>query len=177
LVAQAAMKTHLSQSIGAGALVGQHGMSPAISSVIADADISSAVAAIDAVPAMTGRDNGANTSPAIMKIASSQRMVIWRFTSTKSHRTAQIDSPRGNDAVIVPRNHLPLCSPAAPLNRPALVNRRSIEVRSIAPGNIRISHKPKIRASRDAKPTQNTSSDRWPQSTSDRSRRVPGRPT
>jgi hypothetical protein len=87
LVAQAAMKTHLSQSIGAGALVGQHGMSLAIWS----ADISSAIAAIDAsdaVPAMTGRDSGANTSPAIMKIASSRRMVIWRFTSTKSHRTA-----------------------------------------------------------------------------------------
>jgi hypothetical protein len=41
---------------------------------------------------MTGRDSGANTSPAIMKIASSRRMVIWRFTSTKSHRRVQIDS-------------------------------------------------------------------------------------
>jgi hypothetical protein len=91
LVAQAAMKTHLSQSIGAGALVGQHGMSLAISSAIADMDMSPAIADIDAseaVPAMTGRDSGANTSPAIMKIASSRRMVIWRFTSTKSHRTA-----------------------------------------------------------------------------------------
>jgi hypothetical protein len=88
LVMQAAMNTHLSQSIGIGALVGQHGMSFAISSGIADVDMSSAIADIDAsgvVPAMTGRDNGANTSPAIMKIASSRRMVIWRFTSTKSH--------------------------------------------------------------------------------------------
>jgi hypothetical protein len=89
------MNTHLSQSIGAGAFEGQHGMSLAISSAIADMDMSPAIAAIDAsdaVPAMTGRDSGANTSPAIMKIASSRRMVIWRFTSTESHRVAQIDS-------------------------------------------------------------------------------------
>ena len=87
------MNTHLSQSIGA--LDGQHGMSFAISSAVADMDISSAIADIDAsevVPAMTGRDNGAKANPAIMKIASSRRMVIWRFTPTKSHRTAQIDS-------------------------------------------------------------------------------------
>jgi hypothetical protein len=44
------------------------------------------------VPAMTGRDSGANVNPAITRIASSRRMVIWRFTSTKSHRTAQIHS-------------------------------------------------------------------------------------
>jgi hypothetical protein len=37
---QAAMKTHLSQSTGTGAFDGQHGMSPAISSIVADADIS-----------------------------------------------------------------------------------------------------------------------------------------
>jgi hypothetical protein len=87
LAAQAAMKTHLSQSIGAGALVGQHGMSLAIS----DMDMSPAIADIDAseaVPAVTARDSGANTSPAIMKIASSRRIVIWRFTSRNSHRTA-----------------------------------------------------------------------------------------
>jgi hypothetical protein len=86
---QAAMNTHLSQSIGAGDFEGQHGMSFAISSAIADIDIpsgidiSSAIAGIDAseaAPAMTGRDSGANTSPAITKIASSRRMVIWRFT-------------------------------------------------------------------------------------------------
>jgi hypothetical protein len=29
---------------------------------------------------MTGEASGANTSPAIMTIASSRRMVIWRFT-------------------------------------------------------------------------------------------------
>jgi hypothetical protein len=80
---QAAMKTHLSQSIGAGAFDGQHGMSFAISSAPADIDISSAIAGIDAsdaAPAVTGRDNGANASPAITEIASSRRMVIWRFT-------------------------------------------------------------------------------------------------
>jgi hypothetical protein len=89
---QAAMKTHLSQSIGAGDFAGQHGMSFAISSgpadidissAIADMDLSSAIADIDAseaAPAMTGRDNGANASPAITEIASSRRMVIWRFT-------------------------------------------------------------------------------------------------
>lgn len=73
------MNTHLSQPMGVGAFDGQQGMSFAISSVIADADISSAIADIDAseiVPAMTGRENGANTRPAIMKIASSRRMVI-----------------------------------------------------------------------------------------------------
>jgi hypothetical protein len=40
---QAAMKTHLSQSTGTGAFDGQHGMSPAISSIVADADISDGV--------------------------------------------------------------------------------------------------------------------------------------
>jgi len=86
------MSTHLSQSI----TTAQHGMSFAISAAVADMDISCAIAEVDAsnvVPAMTGRDNGAKTSPAIMKTASSRRMVIWRFTPKRSHRTAQIDSP------------------------------------------------------------------------------------
>ncbi len=104
---QAAMSTHLSQSIGAGAFEGQHGMSLAISSAVADIDTSSAITDIDAsevMPAMTGRDSGAKANPAIIRIASSRRMVIWRFTSAKSHRTAQIDSPAGaNDVVIGPR--------------------------------------------------------------------------
>jgi hypothetical protein len=77
---QAAVNTHLSQSIGVGAFDGQHGASLAISSADMDImDISCAIAGIDAsevVPAMTGRDNGDSTSPAIMKIASSRRMVI-----------------------------------------------------------------------------------------------------
>jgi len=77
------MNTHLSQPMGIGTFDGQHGMSFVISSAVADIDMSSPLAAIDASkdgPAMTGRDNGGNTSPAIMKIASSRRMVIWRFT-------------------------------------------------------------------------------------------------
>jgi hypothetical protein len=93
---QVAINTHLSQSIGA--LAGQHGMLFAISSAVADTDISSAIVCTDAskgVPAMTGRDSGANANPAIVRIASSQRMVILRFTSAKSHRMAQIDSRPG----------------------------------------------------------------------------------
>ncbi len=75
---QATIKRHFSQSMGTGAFGGQHGMSFAISPVAAEADVSSAIPDIDTsddVVAMTGRDNGANTSPAIMKIASSRRMV------------------------------------------------------------------------------------------------------
>ena len=93
---QAASNTHLSQSIGAGALRGQHGMSPIISSAAAEVELSSAIADIDACKAaraMAGRFNGANTSPAITEIASSRRMVILRFTSVKSHRMAWIGSP------------------------------------------------------------------------------------
>jgi len=95
LVMQAVINTHLPQSIGAGALTGQHGMSLAICWAVADTDISSAIVGIDAsdgVPAMTGRDSGANANPAIVRIASSPRMVIFRFTPPKSHRMAQIDS-------------------------------------------------------------------------------------
>jgi hypothetical protein len=66
---QAAMNTHLPQSIGTGALDGQHGMSLAISSVIADGDAS----------AITGCEIGANAKPAITRIANSRRIVIWRF--------------------------------------------------------------------------------------------------
>jgi hypothetical protein len=91
-VMQADMTAHLSQSIGAGALFGQHGISPAISSGVAEIDISSAIDPSAGVPAMTGRENGANANPTIIRVASSRRMVIWRFTSTKSHRTARIDS-------------------------------------------------------------------------------------
>ena len=79
---QAAMKAHLSQPTGKGALDGgQHGMSLAISSVVSEADISSATACIlscietsEDVPAITGREAGANTRPAIARIASSRRM-------------------------------------------------------------------------------------------------------
>src|ERR1700704_5432277 len=86
---QAAMNTHLSQSTAAGALLGQQGISLAIGPAVADNDMSSAVAdaaASGVVPAITGRENGANISPAIRKIATSLRMVISRFTTPKSHR-------------------------------------------------------------------------------------------
>jgi hypothetical protein len=92
---QPAINTHLPQSVGAGALAGQHGMSLAFASAVADTDMSSAIAGIDAskgAPAMTGRDSGANANPAIVRIASSRRMMILHFTSAKSHRMAQIDS-------------------------------------------------------------------------------------
>jgi hypothetical protein len=88
---QAVMKTHLSQSTGTGAFDGQHGMSFAISPVIADGDISSAIAGIDAwegASAITGRETGANASPAIIKIASSRRMMKLRFISLRSHKLA-----------------------------------------------------------------------------------------
>ncbi len=83
---QAAMKTHLSQSTGAGAFDGQHGISLAISSTIA------CIEAWDGAPAMTGWEIGANARPAIIKTASSRRMVVWRFTAPKSHICLQIES-------------------------------------------------------------------------------------
>ena len=89
----AAMKTHLSQPTGAGALDGQHGMSLAISSVIADdGAISSDIACIDTSEAtgcaMTGRETGANARPAITGITSSRRMARYHFTIPTSHKTA-----------------------------------------------------------------------------------------
>jgi len=95
---QAAMKTHLSQPTGVGAFDGQHGMSLAISSVIAEADISSVIVGIDASAdesAMTGWDSGANAMPAIIRIASSRRMVKFRFTVPESHICVSIESLRG----------------------------------------------------------------------------------
>ena len=88
---QAAMNTHLSQPTGVGAFDGQHGMSLAISSVMADGDISSAMTCIDAsedISAMTGWDSGAYAMPAIIRIASSRRMVKLRFTNPDSHKIA-----------------------------------------------------------------------------------------
>src|SRR5713226_9606506 len=78
---QAAMNTHLSHPTGVGAFDGQHGMSLAISSVMADGDISSA---------MTGREAGANAMPAITRIASSLRMVKFRFTELDSRNLVAI---------------------------------------------------------------------------------------
>lgn len=96
---QPAMNTHLSQSTGAGAFDGQHGISLAISSVVADGDISSAIACIDMsedIPAITGWESGANARPAITRIASSRRMVKLCFTSSGSHKPAAMESPHGS---------------------------------------------------------------------------------
>jgi hypothetical protein len=63
-----------------------------------DADGSSAIADIATsadVPAMTGRDIGDKAIPATIRIASSRRMVIGRFTPAKSHRMTRIDSLQG----------------------------------------------------------------------------------
>jgi hypothetical protein len=90
---QAVMYTHLSQSTGA--FDGQHGMSFAISSVVTEADISSAIACIEAwedAPAMTGRETGASARPAIIKTASSRRMAKLRFTALRSHKFAAKES-------------------------------------------------------------------------------------
>ena len=100
------MTTHLSQLIGTGAFDGQQGMSLAIASDAvadmesevmesADIDMSSVIDASGAAAAITGRDNGASASPAIMAIASSRRMVIWRFTVPQSHSCVQIESRLG----------------------------------------------------------------------------------
>jgi hypothetical protein len=86
---QAAMKTHLSQSTGAGAFDGQHGISSAIPSIEAAADTSSAIACIEAwedVSAITGRETGAKARPAIIQIASSRRMAKLSFTTLISHK-------------------------------------------------------------------------------------------
>jgi hypothetical protein len=99
---QAAIKTHLSQLIGAGALVGQHGMSPVIPSAVADVDISSAIADIDwseGTPAMTGRDSGANVNPAIIRIASSRRMAIWQCTPQNPTVVPEMEAFLANDPV------------------------------------------------------------------------------
>jgi len=88
------MQKHLSQLRGAGAFDGQHGASFAISSVVTDDDISSAIACIEVsedIPAMTGRETGANARPAIIKIASSRRMTKLRFTCLMSHKLTAME--------------------------------------------------------------------------------------
>jgi len=81
---QAAMNRHLSHPSGEGALVGQHGiLSSAISSAIADDDISSTIACValsSAGPAIMGRETGAKARPAIIRTASSRRMVNLYLT-------------------------------------------------------------------------------------------------
>jgi hypothetical protein len=78
---QIAISGHWSQSAGAD-LSGQHGMS---------ADISAA--AIGApLAALAGAENGANTSPAIKRIASSRERWIEMFTALLSHNPAAMET-------------------------------------------------------------------------------------
>jgi len=105
---QAAINTHLSQPMGAGAFDGQQGISSVIASAVADTDISSVIADIDVSdidasdigPAMTGRANGARTRLAIMKTASSRRMVIWWFTPLNPTDALRLKASQTNDAVM-----------------------------------------------------------------------------
>ena len=118
---------HLSQPIGAGAFDGQHGISPAISSVVSAADISSVMTCIDAsedISAMKGRETGANARPAITRIASSRRMVKFRFTELDSRNLVAIarrpafhimDSV---PPVLIGINDKPELSPDYPSDRP-----------------------------------------------------------
>ena len=97
------MKTHLSHPTAAGLSHGQQGMSAVIASAVADADPSSVIAGIDAsdtVRAMAGRANGASTRAAIMNIASSRRMVIWRSIRENSTDGFKLKVSRANDAVM-----------------------------------------------------------------------------
>ena len=123
---QAAMKTHLSQSTGAGTLDGQHGMSFAISSVVADGFTASAIACIAAsadIPAMTGWESGANARPAIIKTASSRCMAKLYFTGLGSHKPPTMESPRGCTsyqfclaALIKSPTHISVRLPVGPAN-------------------------------------------------------------
>jgi hypothetical protein len=82
LTKQIAITGHWSQSMGTD-LSGQHGMSAAISGA--------AISAIDppmAMPAFAGAESGANTRPAIKKIASSRARWIEIFTGLISHNPA-----------------------------------------------------------------------------------------
>jgi hypothetical protein len=100
---QAAINKHRSQPIGADAFDGQHGILFAIAAIavaagafiaamsdidmsgIAMSDIEASDAEISDIetfgiaPVIMGRDIGADTRPAIIKTASSQRRVIWRM--------------------------------------------------------------------------------------------------
>jgi hypothetical protein len=83
---QAAINTHLSQSTGAGAFDGQHGISSDIDAIFMAADTAEFAAA--------GMVNGAVTNPAIRKIASSREMRSDGFTTASSHIRSQMGSAR-----------------------------------------------------------------------------------
>jgi hypothetical protein len=85
---QSAISGHWSQSMGAG-WSGQHGMSAAISAAI-DAPVSTAMRAF------AGPENGANTSPAITKIASSRPRWNDILTAAFSHDPAAKGTSAGS---------------------------------------------------------------------------------
>jgi hypothetical protein len=101
-----AMKTQLSQPTGAAAFDGQHGMSFAISSITAEADISFAMACMcmsAAVRAIPGWETGVRANPAINKIANSRRMRRDGFTGASSHNrhwTAGVPTSRIREAQV-----------------------------------------------------------------------------
>lgn len=75
---QVASSTHFSQSTGT--FDGQHGISPAIPSAVADDDVSAVTACVETGednPAMTGCKIGAHTRPAIITAATRRVMAIW----------------------------------------------------------------------------------------------------
>jgi len=86
---QSAISGHWSQSIGAD-WSGQHGMSAAISAAI-DAPVSTGMPAFAA-----GVENGANTSPAITKIASSRPRWNDILTAAFSHDPAAKGTSAGS---------------------------------------------------------------------------------
>ena len=70
-------------------------MSFAMSSDMAADGVSSGIACIDSsedIPAMTGRETGANASPVAIRIASRRRMAKLRFTNLDSHKFAAMES-------------------------------------------------------------------------------------
>jgi len=83
----------LSQSTGTGAFDGQHGISLAISSAMPDAVMSVwACTGSELAAAITGRDTGAKARPAIIKTASSRRMVKLRVTQPDFHDLPEMES-------------------------------------------------------------------------------------
>lgn len=87
---QIAITGHWSQSIGDD-LSGQQGMSAAI--------FVAAISAIDApiaIPAFAGAESGANTRPAIKKIASSRPRWVEIFTALISHDPASMETSVGS---------------------------------------------------------------------------------
>lgn len=95
------MRRHFSQSIGAGAFDGQHGMSFAMSSAVATISCdTAAIAPADGDSAMTGRDSGANARPATIKIAIKRRMVGWRTIPKNPTKAPELKAFQVDDAVM-----------------------------------------------------------------------------